>query len=164
MDEYGGGVIISELVSSDHNMVLLKPKAKNSVDTGCVTRLAVRCMGPTEKASFNMALSAIKWEPLFRLDSCADQYSYYQTVICNLMEICFPTKIVTRHMADKPRVTDWFRDLVRKRQRAHMSGDLNQANNCVIRSTEPLRNLSIIFTKHKLQQCMNRDPTIGGSI
>ena len=28
---------------------------------------------------------------------------------------------------DKPWVTDWFRDLVRKRQRAHMSGDLNQA-------------------------------------
>ena len=108
-------------------MVLLKPKAKNSVDTGCVTRLTVRCMGPKEKATFNMALSAIKWEPLFRLDSCADQYSYYQTVICNLMEICFPTKIVTRHMADKPWVTDWFRDLVRKRQRAHMNGDLNQA-------------------------------------
>ena len=43
------------------------------------------------------------------------------------MEICFPTKIVTRHTADKPWVTDWFRDLVRKRQRAHMSGDLNQA-------------------------------------
>ena len=54
-------------------------------------------------------------------DSC------YQTVICNLMEICFPTKIVTRHTADKPWVTDWFRDLVRKRQRTHMSGDLNQA-------------------------------------
>ena len=84
-------------------------------------------MGPKEKATFNMALSAIKWEPLFRLDSCADQYSYYQTVICNLMEICFPTKSVTRHTADKPWVTDWFRDLVRKRQRAHMSGDLNQA-------------------------------------
>ena len=108
-------------------MVLLKPKAKNSVDTGCVTRLTVRCMGPKEKATFNMALSAIKWEPLFRLDSCADQYSHYQTVICNLMEICFPTKIVTRHTDDKPWVTDWFRDLVRKRQRAHMSGDLNQA-------------------------------------
>ena len=43
------------------------------------------------------------------------------------MEICFPTKIVTRHTDDKPWVTDWFRDLVRKRQRVHMSGDLNQA-------------------------------------
>ena len=108
-------------------MVLLKPKAKNSVDTGCVTRLTVRCMGPKEKAIFNVALSAIKWEPLFSLDSCADQYSYYQTVICNLMEICFPTKIVTRYTADKPWVTDWFRDVIRKSQRAHMSGDLNQA-------------------------------------
>ena len=99
-------------------------------------------------------------------DLRVDQYSYYQTVICNLMEICFPTKIVTRHTADQPGVTDWFRDIVRKRQRAHVSGDLNQAHNiyCVIRSIEPLRNLSIIFTKHKLQQCMNRDPTIGGSI
>ncbi|KAK2188363.1 hypothetical protein NP493_134g00006 [Ridgeia piscesae] len=90
-------VTISEMWSSDHNMVLLKHKAKNSVDTGCV-----RCTGPKEKATFNMALSVIKMEPLFRLDSCADQYSYYQRVICNLMEICFPTKIVTRHMDDKP--------------------------------------------------------------
>ena len=104
-------VTISELESSDHNMVLLNPKYKKSVDTGCVTRLTVRCMGPNEKATFNMALSAVKWEPLFRLDSCADPYSYYQTVICNLMEICFPTKIVTRHTADKPWVTDWFKDV-----------------------------------------------------
>ena len=109
-------------------MVLLKPEAKNSVDTGCETRLTVRCMGPKEKATISMALSTIKWESLFRLDSCADQYSYYQTVICNMMEICFPTKIVTRHTADKPWVTDWFRDLVRKRQRAHMSDDLKQSN------------------------------------
>ena len=43
---YTPPVTISELGSSDHNMVLLKPKAKNSVDTGCVTRLTVRCMGP----------------------------------------------------------------------------------------------------------------------
>ena len=96
-------------------MVLLKPKAKKSVDTGCVAWLTVRCMGPTDKAIFNITLSAIKWEPLFKLDSCADQYSYYQTVICNLIEICFPTKIVTRHTADKPWVTDWFRDYCVKR-------------------------------------------------
>ena len=35
---YTPPVTISELGSSDHNMVLLKPKAKSSVDTGCVTR------------------------------------------------------------------------------------------------------------------------------
>ena len=88
-------------------------------------------MGPKEKATFNMVLSGIKWEPLFRFDSCTDQYSYYQRVISNLMEIRYPTKIVTRHTADKPWVyqpvylvqrLSWY-----KRQRVHMSGDLNQA-------------------------------------
>ena len=47
---YTPPVTISELGSSDHNMVLRKSKAKNSVDTGCVTRLTVRCMGPKEKS------------------------------------------------------------------------------------------------------------------
>ena len=70
---YTPPVIISELGSSDHNMVLLKTKGKNSVDTGCVTRLTLRRMGQ-KKTTFNMALSAIKREPLFRLDSCP----YYQ--------------------------------------------------------------------------------------
>ena len=80
------------------------------------------------------------------------------------MEICFPTKIVTRHTADKPWVTDWFRNLVRKRQRAHMSSDLNQAKILRNKVNRAASKLKYNFTKHKLQQCMNRDPTIGGSI
>ena len=46
---------------SDHNMVLFKPILKRSVDTGCVTRLTVWCTGQNEKATFDKALSAIKW-------------------------------------------------------------------------------------------------------
>ena len=49
------------------------------------------------------------------------------------MEICFPIKVVTRHTADKPRVTDWIRTLVLKRHRAHISGNLNQAR--ILRNT-----------------------------
>ena len=56
-----------------------------------------------------------------------DVFIYYQTVIDQLMCQCFPNKVVTRHSADKPWVTDGFRALVRKRQRAHMCGDLAQA-------------------------------------
>ena len=55
--------VVISLGSSDHNMVLLKPKAKSSVDTGSVTRIAVRCMGPKEKATFNMTLAAINGNP-----------------------------------------------------------------------------------------------------
>ena len=47
-------------------------------------------------------------------------------MIDSLIEMCFPYKIVTRHSADKPWVTDGFRLLARKRQRAHMSGNFAQ--------------------------------------
>ena len=76
-------------------------------------------MGAKEKATFELAFSLIKWEPLYRLDSCNEQYVYYQTVIDKLIEICFPSKVVTRHTGDKPWITDGYRLLTRKRQRAH---------------------------------------------
>ena len=41
----------------------------------------------------------------------------------SLMDKFFTNKVVTRHTADKPWVTDYFRCLIRKRQRAFMRGD-----------------------------------------
>ena len=76
-------------------------------------------MGPSEKAAFAMGVASIRWEPLFRLTTCEEKYSYYQTIVNRLMEHCFPIKIVTRHTADKPWITDLFRNLIRKRQRAY---------------------------------------------
>ena len=111
-------VTISELGTSDHSMVLWEPK--------CSIYVTVRCMGPKEKETFAMALSVIKWEPLYILETCEEQYAYYQTIIDKLMQMCFPTKVVSRHTSDKPWITDSFRALVRKRQRAHMSGDIDQ--------------------------------------
>ena len=96
---------------------------------GNVTRVTVKCMGPSEKASFAMALSSVRWEPLFRF--CEEKYLYYQTIINSLMELCFPTKTVTRHTADKPWITDLFRNLIRKRQHAFMAG--NRDEYCVLR-------------------------------
>ena len=83
-------------------------------------------MGPSEKASFAMALSSVRWEPLFRLNTCEEKYLYYQTIINSLMELCFPTKTVTRHIADKQWITDLFRNLIRKRQHASMAGNRDE--------------------------------------
>ena len=67
---------------------------------------------------------------------------YYQTVIDKLIEICFPSKVVTRHTGDKPWITDGYRLLIRKRQRAHMRGDMVEARslrNQVNRATAKLK-------------------------
>ena len=123
---YMSPVTISELGTSDHSMVLLKPSSSLPCSTGSVMRVTIWAMGENEKALCHRALSAVSWEPMFRLETCEEQYAYYHTMIDSLMEMCFPYKIVTRHSADKPWVTDGFRLLVRKRQRAHMSGHFEQ--------------------------------------
>ena len=107
-----------------------------------MTRMHVKSMGTKEKATFELALSLIKWEPLYRLDSCNEKYVYYQTVIDKLIELCFPSKVVTRHTGDKPWITDGYRLLIQKRQRVHMRGDISEARslrNQVNRATAKLK-------------------------
>ena len=123
---YSTPVSISELGRSDHNMILFKPKVKSQCDKGHVTRVTIKCMGVNEKENFASALSKIRWEPLYRRRSCEEKYVYYHTIIAELMKMCFPSKCVTRHTADKPWITDSFRLLIRKRQKAYMCGDLQQ--------------------------------------
>ena len=66
---YSKPVTVAELGTSDHNMVLLKPSTKRTLDTGNLTRMSVKSMGAKEKETFELALSLIKWEPLYRLHS-----------------------------------------------------------------------------------------------
>ena len=63
-------------------------------------------MGPSDKASFAMGVASIRWEPLFRLNTCEEKYLYYHTIINSIVEHFFPIKTVTRHTADKPWITD----------------------------------------------------------
>ena len=103
---YSKPVTVAEFGTSDHNMVLLKPSSKRTLGTGNMTRMSVNSMVAKEKATFELALSLIKWEPLYRLYSCNGKYVYYQTVIDKLIKICFPSKEVTRHTSDKPWIPD----------------------------------------------------------
>ena len=78
----------------------------------------------------------------YRLESCNEKYVYYQTVIDTLIGICLPSKVVTRHKGDKPWNTDGHRLLIRKKQRAHMRGDVVEARslrNQVNRATATLK-------------------------
>ena len=70
-----------------------------------MTVMSVKIKGTKENATFELALSLNKWELFYRLDSCNANYIYYQTVIDKIIDICFPTELVTRHTSDKPWIT-----------------------------------------------------------
>ena len=60
---YSMPVTVSELGTSDHNMVLQKTSSKRTLDTDNMTRMCVQSIGTKEKAIFELALSRIKWKP-----------------------------------------------------------------------------------------------------
>ncbi len=117
-------------------------------------------MGPREKLRFATELSSIQWEPMYLLPSCDEQFNFFQTTIDELMTNCFPYKTVTRHSGDKPWVTDAFRQLIRGRERARMTGDrvlANQLRNQVTRAAPRLRHQFYQSKIASLEQSSYRD-------
>ena len=63
-------VILSELGSSDHNMVFFKPTHYHSLDKGSKVRVAIRCFNSDNKAIFPAMLHAVKRDLMSRLRTC----------------------------------------------------------------------------------------------
>ena len=139
---YDTPAVLDTLGTSDHRMVLLKPSYDAILDTGNIQRAVVRRFTANEKAAFASALSDVSWEHLYTMTTCEEQFNFFQRTMEELMVTHFPYKSVTRHTADKPWVTDYFRHLIRQRQRAIMSGDIDEARrlrNLVNRTAPKLR-------------------------
>ncbi len=132
----------NELGTSDHKMVLLVPAWYPTLDTGMVQKIVTRRMGKTERALFTLTLAQIRWEYLYTLPTCEEQFTFFQEIVDHLLDIRCSFKTVTRHSTDKPWVTDGFRHLIRQRQRARMVGDVERAKrlrNQVNRAAPKLR-------------------------
>ena len=57
------------------------------------------------------------------LNTCAEKFSCFKNSIKALLETYLPVRSVKRCSNDRPWVTDSFRDLVKRRQRAFASGN-----------------------------------------
>ena len=101
--------VLDTLGTSDHRMVLLKPSYDAILDTGNIQRAVVRRYTANEKAAFASALSDVSWEHLYTMTTCEEQFNFFQRTMETVMVTHFPYKSVTRHTADKPWVTDYFR-------------------------------------------------------
>ncbi len=82
-----------------------------------------RCQGPREKASLMNAVSNIRWDDMYALESCADQFTLFNTVMSDLVDTHLPLKTVSRNSDDRPWITDSFRHLISLRQYHHKAGN-----------------------------------------
>ena len=74
-------VVLDTLGRSDHRMVLLKPSCDAKLNTGNIQRAVVRRFTTNEKAAFSSALSRVRWDHLYAMATCEEQFNFFQRTI-----------------------------------------------------------------------------------
>ena len=137
MSEFYTDTIVSAPVGkSDHNVVISYPHHSLSYNKGQVRSITTRVKGPNERAMFGYHLQKVKWETLYQTDPVEEKESFFTNAIRELYELHFPSKVIKLHDKDKPWVTENYKNLIFRRQRAKQMGDMttfrelrNQINN-----------------------------------
>ena len=73
-------------------------------------------------------------------------------------------QVVTRHTGDKPWITDGYRLLIRKRQRAHMRGDMVEARSLRNQVNRATAKLIFEFYHTRIEAMHESGKKIGGKI
>ena len=94
--------VLDGVGTSDRKMVLLVPSCFQSLDTGMVQSIVTMRMGNNERAVITSALSHTRWEYMYILSTCEEQFNLFQETMEYLLGTCFPYKTVSPHSTDKP--------------------------------------------------------------
>ena len=121
---YQEPTLLAPIGRADHDIVTCFPLPSHSIPRAKTIKRRVRKFPPNEKALFAMDLKHVRFENLYNMQSCHDMYSMLSATLNNLMDKHFPIKTVVRCESDKEWVTDEFKCLITRRQRAYTSGNM----------------------------------------
>ena len=139
---YSDAVVSAPVGRSDHDVVITYPGQGQSYHKGQIKSFTTRVNGQNERAMFAHQLQQIKWESLYHTDPVADKEAFFTSAIQNLYEVHFPVKEIKLHEKDKPWITEQYKNLIFRRQRAKEQGDMityRSLRNQINRMTPTLR-------------------------
>ena len=148
-------MVTAPVANSDHNAIVAYPTLW--YDKGEIKHTSTRAFGHNEKVGFHHAMQNIRWEELYRLQTCEEKVRHFTEVIQSLFETYFPSKTVKRHNMDKPWVTDHYRDLIAQRQYAWLSGNMLQFRKLRNKINRLSRKLEKNFYKRKVEHLKEAD-------
>ena len=64
---------------------------------------------------FANALSQLHWKQMYAMNTCEQQFEYFNFTMSTLIEEHFSPKVVKSHTKDKPWITVSFKELIRKK-------------------------------------------------
>ena len=141
---------------SDHNVVVYEPAKSYRYNAGKSININTRLSGPKAKEKFSTALASFDWTPLYLQPSCGQKFEFFQNSMTCLIDLHLPKRCVRRHTSDKPWVTDYFRQLIRQRQRAFLCGNFvlyRRLRNKVIRTAKSILSSNYLEQLSSLHYC-----------
>lgn len=149
---YNKEILIPAIGKSDHNAVFVSPSAI-SASKPIKSYVYKRNFSSEIRQLILNDIRSINWTPLFQLQTCNDQLELFYFLIMNIIDSHSPFQKEELIKYEKPWVTKKFINLIRKRQRAFMSGDYNtykQYRNYIIRFSKRLKRNYYMYKKEKI--------------
>ena len=111
---------------SDHVTVTVVPKVREKIEQARKT-MKVHPKRQSDIASLGRFLLNIPWSDLLiRAGSCEEKLIFFNDVINYGLSTLMPERSVRIHETDKPWINANFKHLIRKRQKAFISGEVPQ--------------------------------------
>ena len=80
---YDQTVVLPPIGLSDHKVVVCSPTLSCDYSPPEMITVQKRCMGGNERAMFAHAIVNTRWEPLYHLPTCQEQFDLLQSTITN---------------------------------------------------------------------------------
>ena len=154
---YTDPVILPAVMNSDHFSVIYSPKHCPPRTKGQYRSYYRRSTDPNAKAMLCHALQRFNWTPLYRMNSIHTQVHYFYTTLTGLLDQYLPYIKVTKYTADKPWVTQQFKDVIRQRQRALLSGNRQEYSRLRNRAGRMSKSLRQKYYQKKVQALHEAD-------
>ena len=155
---YDKPIVLAPSSFSDHNVVLFEPAPSLKFDAGKTVSINIRVSSQRARDNLSNCLAGFDWTPLYLQPSCEKKFEFFQSSMSSIINQHLPTRVVRRHTSDKPWVTDYFRQLIKQRQRAYLCGnsiEYRMLRNKVIRSASSIRSS---YYQEQLSNLRNCDP------
>ena len=149
---------LSPIGLSKHQSILCTPLPSYKHQPAKSYKVRVRNYSLQNRTMFSRTLQSIRWEPMYHMDSCEDQYQYFHSNLEFCFNTHFPTKVVERMDSEKPWVTDGFRKLVHRRNVAWKSGNAELYKVLRNKVNRACKGLKSRFYRTKVEQIKSENP------
>ena len=160
MDDLFTSEVIDGIQNSDHKSVLCYANGIDDIKTKETAKYTIekRNQSHTRKCLLTSELRTKRWDLLYQLPTCQEQFDYIYAYLQDLLNTYIPIRKEVKNRNDKPWITKYFKEILAKRQRAWKEGKTWLYNIYRNRSNREAKRLKRQYYENNIEQLRKSNP------